>query len=340
MSVAPQLGRLEKVDARTVWTSESGDFTPWLATEENLALLGEVIGLDLELEGQETNVGPFRADILCKDQATGNFVLIENQLERTDHTHLGQLLTYAAGLNAVTIVWIAHHFTDEHRAALDWLNGITAENINFFGLEIELWRIGTSPVAPKFNIISQPNDWSKIVSDSAKGAQAGTISDLGQMQIAYWTAFRAYLHEQGSSVKPPKPLPQHWMNFALGRSSFYLAALINSRERWIAVCLDIFAPNAKPHFFLLRQHKDQIEQDFGIALDWQELPARKQSRIMLRNAAMNPTDRDQWAAQHAWLKDTLERFRAVFGPCIKTLDAKDYLTNGSEAGNADPTEHV
>ena len=149
------LGRLQKVELREAWTTESGDFTPWLAKEENLSLLGETIGIELELESQEKDVGPFRADILCKDTATDNWVLIENQLERTDHTHLGQLLTYAAGLNAVTIVWIAERFTAEHRAALDWLNEKTDEKINFFGLEIELWQIGDSPIAPKFNIISQ-----------------------------------------------------------------------------------------------------------------------------------------------------------------------------------------
>lgn len=163
------LGRLQKVDLREAWTSESSDFTPWLAQEENLKLLGETIGIELELESQETEVGPFRADILCKDTATNDWVLIENQLERTDHSHLGQLLTYAAGLNAVTIVWIAERFTEEHRAALDWLNERTDEKINLFGLEIELWRIATSPVAPKFNIISQPNDWSRTVQQAAAG---------------------------------------------------------------------------------------------------------------------------------------------------------------------------
>src|SRR6267143_4897369 len=117
-----ELGRLHKVDLREAWTSESSGFTPWLAHEENLKLLGEAIGMELELESQEKEVGPFRADILCKDTANDNWVLIENQLDRTDHSHLGQLITYAAGLNAVTIVWIAERFTEEHRAAMDWLN--------------------------------------------------------------------------------------------------------------------------------------------------------------------------------------------------------------------------
>ena len=129
-----ELGQLIKVPLREFWEGEASDFTPWLADEENISLLGDTIGVELEVEAQERNVGPFRADILCKDTLTDNWVLIENQLELTDHTHLGQLLTYAAGLNAVTVVWIAERFTDEHRAALDWLNEITAEGFSFFGL--------------------------------------------------------------------------------------------------------------------------------------------------------------------------------------------------------------
>lgn len=197
------LGRLQKVDLREAWTSESSDFTPWLAQEENLKLLGETIGIELELESQETEVGPFRADILCKDTATNDWVLIENQLERTDHSHLGQLLTYAAGLNAVTIVWIAERFTEEHRAALDWLNERTDEKINLFGLEIELWRIANSPIAPKFNIISQPNDWSRTVQQAA----AGEVSEHKQLQLRFWTAFREYMESKGASsgVRSPPP---------------------------------------------------------------------------------------------------------------------------------------
>ena len=157
------LGRLQRVDLRTIWTSEPVQFTPWLARPENLEILGETLGLELELEAQEKEVGSFRADIVCRDIGTGSSVLIENQLEQTDHDHLGKLLTYAAGLQAVTVVWLAERFRDEHRAALDWLNDITHEESRFFGLEIELWRIGDSPAAPKFNIVSMPNDWSRSV---------------------------------------------------------------------------------------------------------------------------------------------------------------------------------
>jgi hypothetical protein len=152
------LGKLQRVDLREIWTKEHIDFTPWLA--ENLHVLGEAIGIELELETVEKNVGAFRADILAKDVQTDEWVLVENQLERTDHGHLGQLMTYAAGLKAKTIVWIASQFAEEHIAALDWLNSITGDNVRIYGLQIELWRIETS-VAPKFDIICRPNSWVK-----------------------------------------------------------------------------------------------------------------------------------------------------------------------------------
>jgi len=133
---------------RDYWPNEASDFTPWLAAEENIAELSRTIGIDLVVEESEARVGPFRADILCRDEADDRYVLIENQLEPTDHRHLGQLLTYAAGLNAATIIWLAREFSDEHREALDWLNHITGGDFNFFGIQIELWSIAYFPRGP------------------------------------------------------------------------------------------------------------------------------------------------------------------------------------------------
>ena len=161
---ASVLGRLSRIDEREVWSSEAVGFTPWLAQEENLQLLADAIHMHLVLESREKPVGMFRADIIAHDVHTGHLVLIENQLERTDHGHLGQLLTYDAGLKGLSIAWVSTLFTDEHRAALDWLNEITSSSVAFFGLEMELWRIDDSAIAPKFNLVSKPNMFSKQVS--------------------------------------------------------------------------------------------------------------------------------------------------------------------------------
>jgi hypothetical protein len=215
----PELSRLERLELSSVWTHEAVSFTPWLAQEENLAQLGEAIGIELELEAQEKSVGPFRADILCKDADTDEWVLIENQLERTDHKHLGQLLTYAAGLQTVTIIWIAARFTDEHRAALDWLNQITGSTFRFFGVEIELWRIGSSPPAPRFNIVSKPNDFTQSVGAAARVIQADASSPLRLKQMQYWQQLSSMIESRNSLLRPRAARPQHWTTFGVGRGT-------------------------------------------------------------------------------------------------------------------------
>lgn len=315
-----ELSRLSKVDLREVWLSEASDFTPWLATEDNLSLLGDTIGIDLELEAQEKNVGPFRADILCKDTVDGHWVLIENQLERTDHTHLGQLITYAAGLKAVTIVWIAQRFTDEHRAAIDWLNDVTGEQISFFGIEVELWRIGDSDVAPKFNLVSKPNDWTKSVSEHIGEA----LSTVRQLQLEFWTGLREYILEQSNLIRPQKPLPQNWATFAIGRAGFALNTTINTRDNRLTVELTIGSDDAKAYFHLLHDQKRAIEAEIGEKLDWRELPEKKHSYIVLSREDIDPENRKEWPNYFAWLKNGLEKFHQALSWRVKELDADEF----------------
>ncbi len=324
------LSRLNKVDLRTFWETEASDFTPWLAQEENIALLAETLDLGedgLEVEAQEKSVGPFRADILCKDTANGNWVLIENQLERTDHTHLGQLLTYAAGLNAVTIVWIAQRFTEEHRATLDWMNEITDDRFNFFGLEIELWRIGDSPLAPKFNMISKPNDWTRSVAGATKGLTTEKMTKTKQLQLEYWTALSESMLSSNCKIRPQKPSPQNWMTFAIGRSDFWMLAAVNTQKRNIYVTLAIGGPNAKAHFHLLEDEKEQFEKAFGDSLKWLELQNRKESRIVIEKQ-IDPSNKSTWTEQHQWIQEQLEKIHATFSKAVKMLNAEDYTPKG------------
>jgi hypothetical protein len=197
------LSRLTPVPLRSHWANEATDFTPWLASDENIELLSETIGIDLSVEETEARVGPFRADILCRDDSNDRYVLIENQLERTDHGHLGQLLTYAAGLDAAAIVWLAAEFTDEHREALDWLNHITGDDFHFFGIQIELWRIGDSVAAPRFNVVVRPNNWTKSVRAARSGA-AGQ-GPRSQMYRTLWSELFEQLSESGEFDRLPNP---------------------------------------------------------------------------------------------------------------------------------------
>lgn len=325
-----KLGRLHKVELREIWNSESGDFTPWLAQEEHLKLLGDSIGVELELESQEKEVGPFRADILCRDTVTREWVLIENQLERTDHNHLGQLLTYAAGLKAVTVVWIAERFTEEHRAALDWLNERTDDKIHLFGLEVQLWRIGESLAAPKFNIVSQPNDWSRTVQKDADRTVA--LSDLKQLQLRFWTAFREHMETAGSFVRCQKPFPQHWMNHAIGRSGLHLASIVstwnsetNSWAAEIRVELYMDGPKAKQEFDALQKQRDMIEQALGFPLTWRNPERKAMCRLYTREDSDFRTE-ELWPEQFEWLRGRLETMHRVFAPIIKRLKLEKRTT--------------
>ncbi|MBI4667017.1 MAG: DUF4268 domain-containing protein [Nitrospinae bacterium] len=322
------LGQLQRMDLREIWDSESGEFTPWLAQDENIALLGDTIGIELELEAQEKNVGPFRADILCKDISNDSWVLIENQLEATDHKHLGQLLTYAAGLKAVTIVWIAQKFTDEHRATMDWLNQITDENFNFFGLEVELWRIGGSLPAPKFNVVCKPNDWAKSVADSRKRIEEGELNEYRQTLIEYWAGFSDLAKTRSKLIKPQKPLPQQWTNVAIGTSNFCLLASVNNQKQFITAHLGIYGPHSKSNFKELFAEKHDAEKQFGCDLDWREMPDKKESKVLIKLDKTNPTDRNDWPRQHQWLLDNLEKLHKVFSKRVKAL--KHAKFNGSD----------
>ena len=317
----PPLGRLERVnDLREAWATEDQDFTPWLARPENLAVLAETLGLELETEAQEKKVGLFRADILCKEVGSDAWVLIENQLERTDHTHLGQLMTYAAGLDAVTVIWIAASFTDEHRAALDWLNGITDERFRFFGLEVELWRIGESPPAPKFNIVSKPNDWSRSITRAAADVE---LSETRIRQKEYWSALLKVLDDEKGPVSGNRePKPNYWIRFPVGRTGFHFdATMVRSKNR-IRTELYISRNDGKAFFGLLKHQKDEIERELGYSLEWEEFKVG--GSIMSHFDHVDPMDEADWPRQHKWLAEHLNAMHRVFAPRVKNLDPDDW----------------
>jgi len=524
MSVA-NVGRLERVELRDFWPSGASDFTRWLARDENLAILGETLGIDLKLETQQRPVGSFRAEFLCKDIGTDRWVLIENQSEWTDHGDLGKLLTYAAGLEEATFIWIAAHFTDEHRSTLDWLNRITDERFRFFGVEIELWRIGTSPVAPKLDIVSKPDDrspsaappaavlgdpkpsesriaqrpeeWSPSAtpavsaiddgepfepwivqvpdnrSSSAARAMSGIddpepsepwivqvpddrssfaaravsaiedrkppepriaqrpeewspsatpavsgiedpepsepwivqvpddrsssatraasaiedpessesqmvqrpddrsssagramsaiddpepfeswivrdpedrsssatrtvsafdqaqLSEIRNMQRAYWTAFDKVLRESDGLVGGGKKAqPQSWMAYSIGRSHFLLIAAMSRLKRQVRAELYISGEKAKAYFHLLKAQKEEIERDFGYSLDWEELPAEKNSCISISLRDADPKNEADWPRQHRWLAQRLNAMHRALSSRVAVMDKP--ATSGKE----------
>jgi hypothetical protein len=331
------LGRMEQVDLRQIWTSESADFTPWLASPENIALLSDALNLELEVEATEKGVGPFSADILCKETLTSHLVLIENQLERTDHSHLGQVITYAAGLEAVTIVWIALRFTDEHRAALDWLNRITSEHIRFFGVQLEAWRIGDSLPAPRFNVVSQPNDWSAVVRDIARQVDTIGLTEARQLQLDFWTGFRAHAEDHAKRFRPTKPLPQNWITFAIGRTGFSLVAIAstwNSEAQSYAAHelraeLSIASDPKGRIVGMLRNDESSINSEIGEVLTWSKPEGVKASKAFLRREA-NLENRNLWPEYFGWLTDRLDRLHMAFANRVRMLDLESLATEARE----------
>jgi hypothetical protein len=311
----PYLGRLEKVDLRTAWQREDTDFTPWLASEANIALLGETIGIELEVQQEEAAVGPFRADILCEDTSRGEMVIIENQLERTDHSHLGQTLTYAAGLDAVTIIWIAARFREEHRATLDWLNRITHEEFRFFGIEIELWRIGDSEPAPKFNLVAKPNDWSKTVKESS--SRRGGLTEGQQAQVDYWSSFGTFLESQNARFRPPKPYPTNWIGWGIGRGGTSLLAIVNAAE--LLVGIDIDSRKHPTWFHKLVEEREAIDAELGFELEWHQKPGNKFSLLRIRKQA-DTRKIGQWPGMHQWMFQQMDAIDRVFRPRVRDLD--------------------
>lgn len=321
-----KLGKVERINVRTAWPNEAAHFTPWLASEQGMELLQEALGIEMEVEATEKFVGPFKADILAKrtDTTDDHWVLIENQLEKTDHRHLGQLLTYAAGLKAATIVWVAERFEEEHRAALDWLNEITSETFAFYGLEIELWKIQDSPPAPMFNIIAEPNEWTREVQQKADDS----VSDLKQQQRRFWNTLRTILIDKKSKVRPQKAHPQHWTDFALGRSGAWLCATVNKAKKCVSVEFSFRGPPGKVWYTELDAQKSTIDAQIP-GLSWQRLDGRKQSRIALYLENTDPTNEAEWPVQHAWLVEKLELFHQVFRPLALGLSDGEGA-NGSD----------
>ena len=315
----PKFAELVKKDPREFWPDEAADFTPWLASDENLPLIGKALGLELELQLVEQPVGPYRADIVCRSLGDEHSVVIENQLEKTDHDHLGKLITYAAGLDDVsTVVWIAPNFTDEHRAALDWLNRHTHEDVRFFGVSIEVWQIADSLPAPRFTLVSQPNDWSKTQPRS--GLTAGQ-----ETQLAFWTRFREYADNNGTHLNVGKPQPQNWTSFGIGRTGIELAGTAAKGDPvglklHDHIRVEIITRGAKGEAFFdqLEAQQAEIESSLETSLTWARPTVGHQCRIYVSRDA-EVTDRDDWPGQHAWLLSWLEKFDAVFRPMVKEL---------------------
>ena len=303
------LGRLTPVtDLRTIWKREAGDFTHWMAQNDNLALLESALDLSLTVEGTEQDVGPYRADLVCRDDQ-GRVVVVENQLSPTDHLHLGQLLTYTGGLGGQVMVWIAQRFNTEHRKAIDWLNANTNKDVEFFALEVELWRIGSSPIAPKFNVVCRP--------DIRRTPPAST--DLER----FWTEFKRYVEGQSPPVRFGQVQSQYWKDlFPFKRPGSQVQIAMRNRDGKSVIRLILSGPAHKSNFRELEdRHAATINDALGKlgSVEWRELPENLSSQIVLTGSVSPLAERD-WPLVQEWLHRAYQSVVDVLNPIVPGLD--------------------
>ena len=308
-----QLGTLEKVkDLRLVWKNEAQDFTKWLAKEENLALLSKELDIDIELITTEAKTGSFSTDILALESNTEDKIIIENQLESTNHDHLGKIITYASGHDAKTIIWVVKDVREEHRRAVDWLNEHTDDEINIFLCRIELWKIDDSKLAPKFQIVSSPSNWTKTI----KRSNNDELSATKMLQLNYWTKLTEIIDNDGdynTIFNSRKPNAQHWYNLALGSSLAHISLTINTRENDIKT--QIWIRNSKELYDFLDSQKDVIEDELGFTLNWQRLDGKKASYVnIIKNINLN--NEDNWNEAIKWHLDMAVKFYNAFSKRI------------------------
>lgn len=301
------LGRLEEIkDLRTVWPHEALDFTPWLAQDENISILADTIGLEITVDETESPVGDFNVDIYAYETGTNRRIIIENQLEDTNHDHLGKLITYASGKAADVVIWIVKHAREEHKAAIEWLNNHTDDRIGFFLCEIKLYKIGESNPAVKFEVIEKPNDWAKEVRKN------DAVSVTQQQRYDYWVAFEDYAFQDSKFSKGfnrRKPSMAHYLTFGIGSASCnIMVSQIQKRDELI---VELYISDDKELYHTLLQNKGDIEETVGCSLDWRELPEKKASRILITNSA-ELSNKSKWKEQFDWLIDIMLRMKMGF----------------------------
>ena len=326
--IVPELGRIERLKARDIWGHEARGLTPWLL--ENSDVLADVLGIELELTAAEHPVGPFALDIIGRDLTHDCVLVVENQLEATDHDHLGKLLTYAAGTEAGTVVWLAPRFREEHRAALDWLNRLGGEKVRFFGVQPEVVRIaGQVAIAPLFELSAQPNDWTAA---QAAAARSSPESERGDLYRAFWERLidRQHSEHPAWATRRRKPPAHHWLTYSTP---------FGTRGNYTLVAANLFLRSelylkGDDLFPMLEVHRAKINAAYGSQLDWQELPDRQGSRICEKREA-DLADHARWNEYVEWLLDSQARLRAAVAPYADAAPLAQWSTESLFEGEAE-----
>ena len=305
MTNSPDLGKIEFLPLRQVWANEATAFTPWLLENENL--LGDLLGVEISLAKNEHKVGDFSLDLLGTNLTDDSPLIVENQLERTDHSHLGQLLTYAGGLEPSTIVWIASEFRDEHRAALDWLNQVTDEQTHFFGVVVKAIRIGDSAPAPWLELVVKPNQWSEL---SKRASQSSEITERKDRYLRFWDSLLTINRDKHRMFARKRPDSREWLSLGSGITGITIGMNVQRHRIYVDLYFKGDAERNLARFEHLRASKDLVEDTFGSGLSWEELEERKACRIGFYGEG-SILEEESWRQSQDWLVDTALRFAKV-----------------------------
>lgn len=313
-----QFQELEAQNAREYWQDEARDFTPWLADQienEGVSKLEDPLGLDLEVVDTEKDVGRYRVDVVAETVGDGRTVVIENQLESSDHDHLGKAIAYAAGVDADIIAWLSPNFNDEHRDAMQWLNENSREGIDFFALRIEVWKIGDSDPAMRLYPVEKPSEWK----EKAKRSK-GELSETKKLQEQFWTEFRDEIESRDTPLRARTP--QAWGEYSnpIGRTGFVLRFKINTVKNSMS-CVLIIRDDAEA-FDILESQNEEIESTISDPLIWTEpettSSGKERAEISIESNA-NLSQEESWDGYHDWLIEQGELFHEAFYNRIQNL---------------------
>lgn len=307
----PRLGKLIQGDLREIWATEPL-FSKWLAQEENLSELGNAVGIAMISPECESEVGSFSADLFVQEDGSDRKIIIENQLEPTNHDHLGKIITYAAGKDAKIIIWIVRQARDEHRAAVKWLNENSADEIGFFLLEIAIWKIGSSEYAPMFKIIEQPNEWTRQLRTNI------SLTPTKEMQLSFWTKFMEFAMQQRSfsqlfNARMPKP--QHWLDLAAGSADYHISLTLDTRKKKLGTA--IYIPDNKALFDRFEESKEQIENELGFPLDWQRLSSNKKAARIIFVRSGDIQSQNSFFEYFNWFCDCAIKMKKTFAKYVE-----------------------
>lgn len=307
-----EFGSLKRIDLREIWRKEPTEFTTWLA--QNLSALGKALGMDLELVGRESQVGDFSLDILARDLGAGRVVVIENQLERTDHDHLGKLITYAAGNNAGVVIWVTKQVREEHRQAIDWLNQHTDSEIEFYAVMVEVVQVDDSRPAFDFKPVAFPNPWRK---GKIATGMSSPPTERGEAYKEFFQQLIDELREVHKFTGAKQARAQNWYCFASGFGGLrYCFSFAQGARFRVELYISKEGERSKDIFDSLNQTRESIEAQFGEALEWERLDGKTACRIAIyRNGSIDDTPQGLDEIK-TWAIQRILKFKRVFEPYL------------------------